>query len=173
MERLGRVFIALREHSLKLKASKCIFGGNRVPCLGFIISDKGVETAPGIINAVVQMPTPTDKEDIRCFLGLCGYYRRFVQGSSALAAPLTPVLRKDAEFKWTDKQQKAFETLKVKMTTAPVLVVYDPDKPVAMRPDASYDGLGCVLVHVSETRKSKSSHMRVDAFRTLNRNTVY
>ena len=89
--------------------------------MGHIVMASGVKVDPAKIEAVMSWKQPTNVFEIRSFLGLAGYYRRFVEGFSSIAAPMTALVKKGVPFKWTDECEKAFETLKKRLTTAPVL----------------------------------------------------
>ena len=89
--------------------------------LGHVISKDGVSVDPAKIDSVVNWERPKSASDIQSFLGLAGYYRRFVQGFSSLAAPLTKLTRKNEPFNWSDECKKSFQELKTRLTTAPVL----------------------------------------------------
>ena len=116
----------LKEHKLYAKFSKCDFWLDKVHFLGHVVSKEGIAVDPVKIKAVSKWAAPTNATEIRSFLGLAGYYRRFVEGFSRLAAPLTVLTRKGKKFEWTEKCQSTFEYLKEKLTTMPILRVPDP-----------------------------------------------
>ena len=116
------VLQTLRENQLYLKLSKCSFAQHQLEYLGHIISSKGVATDPTKTTAMLHCPQPTSIIEVRAFLGLTGYYRKFVQGYGVLAKPLTAILRQKT-FQWTDQAQEAFDKLKVAMTKTPVLTL--------------------------------------------------
>ncbi|XP_025678445.1 uncharacterized mitochondrial protein AtMg00860-like [Arachis hypogaea] len=101
---------------------------------------------PSKIEAVVQWELPTTVTEVRSFLRLAGYYRRFIRGFSQVALPLTYLTRKEVPFVWTAECDRSFNILKEKLTTAPVLVLPDPQKPFEVYCDASHKGVGCVLM---------------------------
>ncbi|KAD7478366.1 hypothetical protein E3N88_01502 [Mikania micrantha] len=142
---LKEVLVLMCLHSLKAKHSKCTFGGNQVEYLGHIISEKGVSTDPEKIKAINSWPTPTTIKQLRGFLGLAGYYRRFIKGFGMIARPMTELLKKDA-FKWNDDAQESFQNLKTALTTPPVLALPDFSKEFIIETDASANGLGAVLM---------------------------
>ncbi|KAJ9173860.1 hypothetical protein P3X46_016953, partial [Hevea brasiliensis] len=109
-------------------------------------SSEGIKVDPSKIEAVLNWKPPRNVTEIRSFLGLAGYYRRFVKGFSMLASPLTKLLRKDVKFQWTDKCQQSFDELKRCLTEAPVLTLPTPGKEYTVYSDASHNGLGCVLM---------------------------
>jgi hypothetical protein len=101
---------------------------------------------PKKVAAILDWKAPKDVRGIKSFIGMAGYYRRFIEGFSKIARPMTALLAKKVEFKWTPACQESFEMLKRKLTTAPVLVLPDIHKPFSVYCDASYTGLGCVLM---------------------------
>ena len=114
--------------------------------LGHIISGKGIAVDPAKVDAVLAWKSPTNVTEIRSFLGLAGYYRRFIEGFSQKAAPMTKLLRKGVPFDWNDKCEQSFQELKKRLTTAPVLALPEPGKAFTVYCDASRVGLGCVLM---------------------------
>jgi hypothetical protein len=101
---------------------------------------------PKKVAAILDWKAPKDVRGIKSFIGMTGYYRRFIEGFSKIARPMTALLAKKVEFKWTPACQESFEMLKQKLTTTPVLVLLDVHKPFLVYCDASYTGLGCVLM---------------------------
>ena len=145
-EHLRLVLQKLRDHQLYAKLSKCEFWLREVSFLGHVISEGGISVDPGKVKEVLNWKTPQNVGDIRSFLGLAGYYRRFIEGFSKISKPLTSLLEKRAVFKWTSAQEAAFKELKHKLTTAPVLVMPDMHKEFSVYYDASGQGIGCVLM---------------------------
>ena len=143
---LRLVLQTLREKQLYAKFNKCEFWLDQVVFLGHIVSGEGIKVDPKKIEAVLNWEPPKNVPELRSFLGLAGYYRRFVKGFSIIAAPLTKILRKHVEYKWTEACQSSFEELKAKFTTAPVLVSPSGTGGFVVYSDASYQGLGCVLM---------------------------
>ncbi|XP_035546655.1 uncharacterized protein LOC118348672 [Juglans regia] len=131
----------LREHQLYAKLSKCEFWLEEVKFLGHVISQEGVAVDPSKVEAVLSWPHPSTVREIRSFLGLAGYYRKFVEGFSRLSGPLTALTRKNVEFVWSDKCERSFQELKRRLTTAPVLALPEPHKPFVIFSDASKFGL--------------------------------
>ena len=122
-EHLRVVLQILRENKLYAKFSKCQFLLDSVAFLGHVISVEGVYVDPQNIEAIVNWKPPTNVTKIRIFLGLAGYYRKFVEGFSKLAAPLTNLTRKEEKFVWSEACQQSFDELKRKLTSAPVLTL--------------------------------------------------
>ena len=136
----------LREHKLYAKYEKCDFWLKEVNFLGHVVSGAGVSVDPSKIDAVMSWERPKNVFEIRSFLGLAGYYRRFVEDFSRLAAPMTRLTRKGVKFAWNDACEHAFEELKKRLTTAPVLVIPERGLGYTVYCDASKEGLGCVLM---------------------------
>ncbi|WMV50417.1 hypothetical protein MTR67_043802, partial [Solanum verrucosum] len=110
------------------------------------LDHEGVKVDPSKIQAVVEWRPPKSQTEVRSFLGLAGYYRRFVKGFSIIASPLTKLLHKEVKFIWDDKCQESFETLKSLLTQAPILTLPIEGKEYVEYIDASHNGLGCVLM---------------------------
>lgn len=145
IEKLNLVFDRLRKFNLKLQPDKCEFLRREVAYLGHIITDKGVSPNPDKIAAVTQFPTPKNPKDIKSFLGLVGYYRRFIENFSKITKPLTSLLKKDAVFQWSHEQEQSFNLLKNKLTSAPLLQYPDFNNPFLLTTDASNYAVGAIL----------------------------
>ena len=135
----------LRDHQLYAKFSKCEFWLDSVKFLGHTISSEGISVDPSKVQEVMDWKPPTSVHQIRSFLGLAGYYHRFIPDFSRIAKPMTELLKKGVKFFWNEKCEEAFQTLKARLTTAPVLATPDSTKPFDVYCDASGTGLGCVL----------------------------
>ena len=145
-QHLKKVLQKLREKKLYAKLSKCDFWLKEVSFLGYIVSVEGIRVDPTKIEAVVNWKPPRNVTEVRNFLGLAGYYRRFVRGFSVIASLLTKLLRKGIKFEWTDKCQNSFKQLKGMLVEAPVLTQPTLRKEYTLYSDASGIGLGCVLM---------------------------
>jgi hypothetical protein len=136
----------LREHHLCAKLSKCDFWLKEIKFLGHTISQAGIAVDPDKVQEVMYWKPPTTVRQIQSFLGLAGYYRRFIPDFSRIAKPITELLKKEAKFVWGQKCEDAFHALRQHLTTAPVLAQPDSIKPFDVYCDASGTGLGCVLM---------------------------
>src|SRR3954449_2203316 len=145
-EHLRCVLNKLRENRLYAKFSKCEFWLPQVTYLGHVISAKGIAVNPETVKTIVEWLPPVNVKEVRSFLGLASYCRRFVQNFSKIAKPLTDLLKKGKKYLWTPACQASFETLKEKLTSTPVLVPPDTSKPFQIFCDASLQGLGAVLM---------------------------
>ena len=145
-EHLRIVLQRLRDHHLYAKFSKCEFWLDSVKFLGHTISSDGISVDPTKVQEVMDWESPTSVHQIRSFLGLAGYYRRFIPDFSRIAKPMTELLKKGVKFVWNDKCEEAFQTLKARLTTALVLATPDSTKSFDVYCDASGTGLGCVLM---------------------------
>ncbi|KAL0561560.1 hypothetical protein IC582_001994 [Cucumis melo] len=143
---LRMVLQTLRDNKLYAKFSKCEFWLKQVSFLGHVVSKAGVSVDPAKIEAVTGWTRPSTVSEVRSFLGLAGYYRRFVENFSRIATPLTQLTRKGAPFVWSKACEDSFKNLKQKLVTAPVLTVPDGFGSFVIYSDASKKGLGCVLM---------------------------
>ena len=128
------------------KFSKCEFRLNQVAFLGHVVSKDGIQVDPKKIGGVIDWPRPTTVTEVRSFLGLAGYYMRFVKNFSKIAAPLTMLTQKSIRFNWADRCEEHFMLLKELLTSAPVLTLPSGDEGYTVYCDASRVGLGYVLM---------------------------
>ena len=160
-EHLRLVLGVLREKQLYAKLSKCEFWMDEVKFLGHVISAQGIALDPTKVKAMVKWESPKSATEIRSFVGLAGYYRRFIEGFSKIVAPLTQLTWKDQPFTWTDKCEESFQELKRRLTSAPILVIPDVGKPFEVYCDASHMRLGCVLMQKKKAVAYTSGQLKV------------
>ena len=118
-----------REHQLYAKFSKCEFWLKKVPFLGHVLSEEVISVDPAKVQEVLDWKVPTSVHEVRSFLGLAGYYRRFILEFSKISKPMTRLLQKDEKFVWTPECEEAFHKLRTLLTSAPVLAQPDIEKP--------------------------------------------
>ncbi|WVZ92844.1 hypothetical protein U9M48_038882, partial [Paspalum notatum var. saurae] len=159
-EHLRLVLQKLRDHKLYAKLSKCEFWLDQVPFLGHIVSKGGIMVDPSKISSVMDWKVPEVVKEVRGFLGLAGYYTRFIESFSRIAKPMTSLLEKGVPFNWTKERQAAFDELKKRLTTAPVLTLPDLTKSFTVYCDASKEGLGCVLMQEGKVIAYASRQLR-------------
>ena len=153
IRRLSILFDRMTEHGLKLKAKKCQFANDSVNYLGHTITVEGISPDRSRLQALLESPAPKSVDNIRSFLGFCGFYRNYVINFTMIAEPLTKLLRKNATFVWREEQQVAHRTLIEALINAPILAHYDPAQKTELRVDASNLGLGAHLVQIDGERK--------------------
>ncbi|GKE64804.1 putative reverse transcriptase domain-containing protein [Tanacetum coccineum] len=136
----------LKKEELYAKFSKCEFWINTVKFLGHVIDNSGIHEDPAKIEAVKNWASPTTHSKIRQFLGLVGYYRRFIKGFSKIAKPMTELMQKNQKFDWGEEQEEAFQLLKQKLCAAPILALLEGSENFVVYCDASIKGLGAVLM---------------------------
>ncbi|XP_028127501.1 uncharacterized protein LOC114323992 [Camellia sinensis] len=158
-QNLRTVLPTLREKKLFAKLKKCEFWLDEVVYLGHVINRDGILVDPQKIEAIVNRPTPTNVTEVHNFMSLAGYYRRFVKDFSKIAIPLTQLIHKGQPFKWNDERESAFQELKTRLTTIPVLTLPTGTENFVTYSDASYKGLGYVLM--------KNERVIASAFRQL------
>ena len=151
LEHLEIVFGRLQEGGLKMKCSKCDFFKSEIHYLGHLISPEGISPLPNKLDSIRHMPMPTSVKEIKQFLGLTGYYRKFVPRFADISRPLTTLTKKDVKFKWTFACQRSFELLKEALCGEPVLKYADTSKPYTLYTDASKYGWAGVLTQPHTT----------------------
>ena len=149
-----------REHQLYAKFSKCEFWLKEVGFLGHVISGEGIVVDPTKVVTVKNWEAPTTVGEIQSFLGLAGYYRRFIENFSRIAKPMTELLKKDTKFKWTEDCEASFQELKKRLVTAPVLILPDIRKDYEVYCNASHRGLGAVLMQEGRVVSYASRHLK-------------
>jgi hypothetical protein len=150
---LEKMFIRLDETGLKLKTNKCFFFQSEIELLGHKISKYGLKPLERNIEAVKKFPKPNKIKDVRAFIGLCSYYRKYIKKFSKIANPLINITKKDIGFKWEMEQEAAFEYLKQAIISAPVLAHFKEGRPIYITTDASLEGLGGILEQEDEQGK--------------------
>ena len=153
LARLREVFERLRHAKLKLGAAKCTFAAKEVSYLGHRVTEEGLLPDPSLLAAIRDIPPPTTATEVRSFLGLAGYYRRYVKGFAAIAAPLFALTRKEVLFHCSKDCQAAFNQLKTRFTTSPITVFPDFSQAFRLYTDASTAGLGAILAQVREGKE--------------------
>lgn len=148
MKHVGMVLSVLRDNGLIANLKKCHFAQDKIDYLGYWVSTSGVEADLEKVRAMLEWPAPSNLRELRGFLGLTGYYSRFVANYGTLAQPLTQLTKKDA-FLWGEEAQHAFDVLKHAMITLPVLTLPDFSQPFVIETDASGTGLGAVLMQIN------------------------
>ncbi|GJT17455.1 putative reverse transcriptase domain-containing protein [Tanacetum coccineum] len=150
----------LRKEKLYAKFSKCEFWLQEVHFLGHVVNHEGIHVDPSKIEAVKSWKAPTTPSEVRSFLGLAGYYRRFIENFSKIAKPLTSLTQKNQKYEWGEKQEKAFQTLKDNLCNALILSLLDGVEDFVVYYDASNQELGCILM---QRDKERVKHRRVRA----------
>jgi hypothetical protein len=147
-----KVMAKLQEAGLTAKPGKCVFGAAKCKYLGHIVGNGAVEPEPSKVKAVVEFPLPNTKTEMRAFLGLTGYYRRFIPNYASLAAGLTDMTKKTAptQVEWTTSTHKAFKELQHALCSSPLLRSPDFSRPFILQTDASERGVGAVLSQRSD-----------------------
>lgn len=146
VQHLREVFAVLQQHKLFVKASKCSFAKQQLEYLGHIIGAQGVATDPSEVHAVQDWLVPRNLKQLRGFLGLTSYYRKFIKNYGIMTRPLTALLKKGVPFKWAELQQQAFSQVKWAMVQAPVLALPDFSQEFIVETDACDKGIGAVLL---------------------------
>ena len=153
IEHLEKVFQRLVEANLMVKFKKCKFCLQNIEFLGHIVGRDGLQVDPKKVEKMKKLPAPKNLKEVRGIMGLLGYYRKFVPNFSKIAKPINQLLKKEEEFKWTNKQQEALNILKKKMIEAPILGYPDNTKEYILMTDASGKGLGAVLSQKDEQNR--------------------
>ncbi|UYV71985.1 K02A2.6-like [Cordylochernes scorpioides] len=148
IELMKKIFDKLKENNIKLKLKKCSFAKQKIRYLGHIIGHNKIKPDPEKIKAINEFPQPKTVKQVRQFLGLAGYYRKFIPKFSKIADPLTSLTRKNKLFKWTTEVNKSFQELRSHLSTDPVLSTYDPSLPCKLYTDASKLGIGAILAQI-------------------------
>lgn len=153
LEKLQEVFKRIKEAGLKIKPSKCEFFKNELVFLGHIVGEKGIRPNPKTIEKVKNFPRPKTITEIRSFLGLASYYRKFIQNFSQIASPMNKLVKKHEPYIWTEEQERAFQNLKQALISQPVIRHPDFNKTFYLMTDGSKKGFGAVLSQKDEDGK--------------------
>ncbi|KAJ9542437.1 hypothetical protein OSB04_028943 [Centaurea solstitialis] len=151
----------LKAEQLYAKFSKCEFWIREVHFLGHVVNREGIHVDPAKVEAIKKWEAPKTPTEIRQFLGLAGYYRRFIANFSKIAQPLTALTQKDKKFIWGEKQEEAFQVLKHKLCNAPILALPEGTDNFVVYCDASHQGLGCVLMQNEKVIAYASRQLKV------------
>ncbi|GJT12478.1 putative reverse transcriptase domain-containing protein [Tanacetum coccineum] len=160
-EHLKLILELLKKEELYAKFSKCEFWIPKVQFLGHVIDSKGIHVDPAKIESVKDWASPKSPTEIRQFLGLAGYYRRFIEGFSKIAKPMTKLTQKKVKFVWGDKQEAAFQLLKQKLCSAPILALPEGSEDFIAYYDASKKGLGAVLMQREKVISYASRQLKI------------
>ncbi|GJX03166.1 putative reverse transcriptase domain-containing protein [Tanacetum coccineum] len=158
---LKTILDLLKEEKLYAKFSKCEFWLKEVQFLGHVVNRNGIHVDPSKVESVKNWKTPESPTEIRSFLGLAGYYRRFIENFSKIAKPLTLLTQKNKAYVWGDKQEEAFCILKEKLCNAPVLALPDGPNDFVVYCDASNQGFGCVLMQRGKVIAYASRQLKI------------
>ena len=143
---MDKIFDRLIQAGLKLNPNKCVFCLPGVIYLGIRVNKDGQFPEASKLKSIANFPIPKNITGVRSFIGLCSYYRKFIKDFAVLAKPLTTLTKNDVGFRWGPKEQQAFETLKYKMITPPILAHFEDNLSTEVRTDVSFDGIGAVIL---------------------------
>ncbi|GJW44068.1 putative reverse transcriptase domain-containing protein [Tanacetum coccineum] len=160
-EHLKAILELLKKEELYAKFSKCEFWIPKVQFLSHVIDSQGIHVDPAKIESIKDWASPKTPTEIRQFLGLAGYYRRFIEGFSKIAKPMTKLTQKKVAFEWGDKQEAAFQTLKHKLCSAPILALPQGAENFIVYYDASHKGLGAVLMQNEKVIAYASRQLKI------------
>ncbi|KAG3040459.1 hypothetical protein PC121_g23575 [Phytophthora cactorum] len=145
-EHLRKFLGLMRKHKLYANLNKCIFGVSEIPILGCLVGKNGVRSDPEKVRVISEWPTLSNVKELRQFLGLATYLCKYVENYAGKIRPLSQLLKKEAEWKWTSECQQAFDAVKQGLSEAPILAVADQDCPFHVVCDASDFAIGCALM---------------------------
>ncbi|GKA95251.1 putative reverse transcriptase domain-containing protein [Tanacetum coccineum] len=151
----------LKKEELYAKFSKCDFWLSKVQFLGHVIDSEGIHVDPAKIESIKDWESPKTPTEIRQFLGLAGYYRRFIEGFSKIAKPMTKLTQKSVKFNWGEKEETAFQTLKQNLCNAPILALPEGSENFVVYCDASHKGLGAVLMQKEKVIAYASRQLKI------------
>ena len=158
LQHLEEIFTRLRKFGLKMKREKCSFFKKHIQYLGHLVSEGGFEPLPEKLESIRKMPAPRTAKEVKQFLGLIAYYRKFVPCFTDISRPLTKLTRHDVKFKWTEQCTKAFNHLRELLMEYPILMYLDPAQRYILYTDASGIGWSGVSMQEHEDEKGKVKH---------------
>ena len=158
LQHLEEIFTRLRKFGFKMKQEKCSFFKKHIQYLGHLVSEKGFEPLPEKLHSIKNMPAPRTAKEVKQFLGLIGYYRKFVPHFADILRPLTKLTRHDTSFEWTEQCQKAFNHLRELLMEYPILHYPDPKQGYTLYTDASGIGWSGVLTQEFKDEKGKTKN---------------
>ena len=158
IKRLQQVFQRFREANLKINPTKCAFFQTKAQFLGHVISRNGLEADPEKVKAVQNFPVPQNQKEVKSFLGLCSYYRRYIKNFAMIARPLPKASETKSSFTSTEETQEAFESLKKHLSSTPILAFPDVKESFILYTDASLTAMGAVLPQVQDGKKRANCH---------------
>ncbi|GJZ30673.1 putative reverse transcriptase domain-containing protein [Tanacetum coccineum] len=160
-EHLKAILELLKKEQLYAKFSKCEFWIPKVQFLGHVIDSRGIHVDPAKIESIKDWASPKTPTEIRQFLGLAGYYRRFIEGFSKIAKSMTKLTQKGIKFDWGEKEENAFQLIKQKLCSAPILALPEGSEDFVVYCDASHKGLGAVLMQREKVIAYASRQLKV------------
>lgn len=155
LKNLEEVFRRLQSHGIRMKRNKCLFMQESVEYLGHRLDADGIRATPEKVAAIMRAPMPKNVQQLRSFLGLLNYYRKFLPNLATIVQPLNDLLQKNRKWLWTTKCTQAVKTAKELLTTSNLLMHYDPSLPLKLAADASQYGLGAVISHVLQNGEER------------------
>ena len=160
LDHIQQVFDRLRQHQLRLKLKKCNFLKAETNYLGFVINSDGISPDPKKVEIIKSLPSPTCVKEVRSFIGMASYYRRFIPNFSEIAKPIVALTKKYAKFKWDIDCQTAFDCMKRQLSSLPILGYPDTNKPYILYTDASNSCIGACLTQPIDRKESESPVIR-------------
>ena len=153
IKRLQQVFQRVREANLRINPTKCVFFQKEFQFLGHVVSKNRLEADPEKVKAVQNFPVPQNQTDVKSFLGLCSYYRRYIKNFAMIARPLDKASETKSSFTWTEETQEAFESLRKHLSSTPILAFPDVKEPFILYTDASLTAMGAVLSRLQDGKE--------------------
>jgi hypothetical protein len=154
---LKKLFDRLRKYKLRLNPKKCVFGASTGKLLGYMVSERGIEVDPVKVRAILEMPAPKTEKEVRGLLGRLQYISRFIARLTPICEPIFKLLKKNAQIKWTEECQVAFDKIKQMLTKPPVLVPPSPGRPLFLYISVTSNSMGAVLGQMDETGRKEQA----------------